>query len=119
MPIQVSLVKGVDTQAELFRLAAHFVERGQTVVNVEDRVFETLGHDRPGELLKFEHEMHVLFARLRIQVFRKTKKQNVAEKIEDRLLHRWIAAFGRSNRALDHLSILVADRLTGREISSI
>src|SRR5713101_791629 len=71
MLIQVAFVKCVDTQAELLRLAAHFVERGQTVVNVEHRVFESLRHDRPGELLEFEHEIHVLFACLRIQVFRK------------------------------------------------
>src|SRR6267378_7965544 len=108
MSIQIAFVKCLNTQAELLRFATHFVERGQTVVNVEYRVFESLRHDRPGELLEFEHEMHVLLARLRIEVFRKSEKQNVAEKIEDRFLHRRIAAFGRSNRAPDHLSIFVA-----------
>src|SRR5205814_8391781 len=119
MSIQIAFVKGLDTQSELLWLATHFVERSQTVVNVEHRVLESLRHDRPGELLKFEDEMHVLLTRLRIEVLWESKKQNVAEKIEDRFLHRRIAALGRGDRALDHLSIFVADRLAGREISSI
>src|SRR5438874_5268793 len=104
MSIQVSIVKRLDAQFELLWLAAHFVERGQTVVNVKHSVLETLRHNRTGELLKFKDEMHVLFAPLCIQVLRKSKKQNVAKKIEGRFLHCRIAAFGRGDCALDHLS---------------
>src|SRR5438445_1547084 len=82
MSIQVAFVKCVDTQPELLRLAAHFVERGQTVVNVEHRVLESLRHDRPRELLEFEHEMHVLFACLRIQVFRKPESRMSRRKLK-------------------------------------
>src|SRR5438105_4047217 len=101
MSVEVSIVKRFGAQPELLWLAAHFVERGQTIVNVKHGVLETLRHNRAGELLKFEDEMHVFFAPLCIQVFRKPKKQNVPEKIEDRFLHRRIAAFGRSDCALN------------------
>ena len=94
MSIQIAFVKCLDTQPELLRLAADFVERRQTVINVEHRVLESLRHDRPGELLEFENEMHVLLARLHIQVLRETKKQNVAEEIKDRFFHRRIATLG-------------------------
>src|ERR1700720_4490744 len=119
MSIQISFVKCIDTQPELLRFAPNFVERRKPVVNVERRILETLGHDRPGELLKSEHKLHVLFAPLRIQVFRKPEKQNVAEKIENRFLDRRVTALGGGNRPLDHLPIFVAHRLAGREISSI
>ena len=46
-------------------------------------------------------------------------ESQVAKKIEDRLLHRWIAALRRSDRPLDHVSIFVAHRVAGREISSV
>ena len=93
MSIQVLLVKRVDAQAELLRFAANFVERGKPVVNIERRILESLRHDWPGELLEFEHELHVFLARLRIQVFREAKQQDVAKKIENRFLDRGIAAF--------------------------
>src|SRR6266700_187884 len=119
MSIQVSIVKRLGAQPELLWLAAHFVERGQTVVNVKHGVLETLRHNRAGALLKFEDEMHMLFAPLCIQVLRKSKKQNVAEKIEGRFLHRRIAAFGRGDCALNYLSIFFAHRMAGGEISPI
>src|SRR5947207_2733496 len=52
LSIQVALVEFLDPQPELLRLAAHFLERSQTTVNVEHRVLESLGHDRAGSLLK-------------------------------------------------------------------
>src|SRR5205807_8374037 len=119
MSIQISFVKTVDAQPELLRLAAHFVEGRQTVVNIERGILQAFRHDRPGKLLKFKHELHVLLARLRIQVRRKTKKQNVAKEIENLFLDRRIASLGRSNRALDHLSIFIAHRVAGSEIGSI
>src|SRR5262249_1112356 len=119
MSIQIPLVKRIDAETKLLRFAADFIERRETVVNVEHRVFETLGHDRSGELLKLQDEMDVLLARLRIQIFREPKKQNVAKEIEDRFLYRRITALGGSDRALDHLAIFVAHRLARREIGPI
>src|SRR5947207_12789267 len=97
MSIQISLVKCIDTQPELLRFAAHFVERRKPVINIERRILETFCHDRPGELLKSEHKLHVLFAPLRIQVFRKLEKQNVAEEVENRLLDRPVTELGGDN----------------------
>ena len=93
MSIQIPLMKRVDAEPELLRLAANFVERGESIVNVKRRVLETLRHDGAGELLKLEHEIRVLLARLDVQIFREPKQQNVAQEIEDRFLGRRIAAF--------------------------
>ena len=41
----------LDAGAELLRLAADLIERGEPVVDVEDRVLEPLRHHRAGELL--------------------------------------------------------------------
>ncbi len=119
MSIEIPLMKRIDAESELLRLAADLVERRQPIVNIKDRVLEPFRHNRSGKLLEFEHEMHVLLARFRIEILRKTKQQDVAKKIEDRLFDRRIAPFGRGNRALDYLSIFVAHRLAGRKIRSI
>src|SRR5207302_5624937 len=103
MSIQIALMKHVNAQPKLLRVAADFVERSQAIVNVKHRVLESLRHDRPGALLKLKHEVHVLLARLRIQIFWKTKEQNVAQKIENRFFDRRIATLGGRDRALDHL----------------
>ena len=54
-----------------------------------------------------------------IEIWRKTEKQHVTQKIENRFFHRWVAALGRGDCALDDLSIFFAHGLAGREISSI
>ena len=54
-----------------------------------------------------------------IKIRRKTKEQHVAQIIKDRLVHSRVAALGRADRALDDLTIFVADRLTRRKISSV
>ena len=41
MSIQISFVKCIDTQPELLRFPAHFVERRKPVVNIECRILET------------------------------------------------------------------------------
>ena len=63
--------------------------------------------------------MHVLGARLLVQVFRETEEQNVAQKIEDRFFERGIASLRRSDRALDHGAIGVAHRPAGREVGPV
>jgi hypothetical protein len=42
-----------------------------------------------------------------IEILRGTKQQHVAQKIEDRFLHRRVAAFGCGDSALDNLPVLV------------
>src|SRR5438045_3717592 len=119
MSIQIARVKRIDTHAELLRLAADFVQRREAIVNIEHGVLEALCHDRTSELLEFEHEVRVLFSFLVIQILWETEKQNVAKKVENRFLGRRIASFSGGDGALDHLPILLADRLTRRQISSV
>src|SRR5207237_10815862 len=76
-------VKWCRTDAELLRLCAQFVERGEAVVNVKHRVLYSLGHNRPGELLKFQCEMLVRRALFRWEIFREAQQQKIAQKIED------------------------------------
>src|SRR5207253_2092935 len=92
---------------------------GQPVVNVKHRVLQTLGHDWSGGLLELEHEMGVGGACFGIKIFRKPEDQDVAEKIEDRFFNCRIPALGRSDGALDHLSILFTHRPPRREISPV
>ena len=80
---------------ELLRFAADFIERGQPVEDVKRRVLQSLGHDRPGALLKLENKVRVLGSRFLIEVFRETKEQNVAQEIEDRFFDRRVATLGR------------------------
>ena len=108
-----------DADPEMLRLAADFVQRREPVVNVKGGVLEPLRHDRPGALLKFQNEMHVRGARLVVEVFRKTEKQNVAQKIEDRFFDRRVAPFRGRDRALDDRAILLAHRLPGRDVSAV
>src|SRR6202022_2823830 len=101
---------------ELLRFAADFVQRNETIVNVKRGVLEPLRHDRAGELLELEHEMNVRFARLFVEVFRKSEKQNVAQKIENGFLDRGIATLGRRDRPFDDVAIGVAHWLSGGKI---
>ena len=55
------------TIPELLRLAAHFIERGQAIEEIKGRVLQSLGHDRPGALLKFQDEVHMLGARFLVK----------------------------------------------------
>ncbi len=63
--------------------------------------------------------MGVGSARFGIKIFRKPKDQDVAEKIEDRFFNCRVPAFGRSDGALDHLSIFFAHRPPRSEISPV
>src|SRR5207248_11739039 len=89
------------------------------VVNVKDRVLQPLGHDRSRSLLKLKNEVRVRSAFFGIEVWRKAKKQHVAEKVENRFFHRWIAALGRQDRTFHNLPILLGHRLPRREIRPV
>ena len=119
LPRDVLVVKCRNADAELLRLAADLVQRGEPVVNIEGGILQSLGHDRPGALLELENEMRVLRARFFIQVFRKTKEQDVAQEIEDRFFDRRVAALGRRDRSLDDRAIVLAHRFSGRDVGSI
>ena len=101
------------------RLAAHFVQRCQPVVNVEDGVLKPLRHDRPRSLLKLQHEIRVLGARFGVEVWRKTKEQQVTKKIEDRFFHGRIAPLRRGDGAFDNLPVFLSHGLAGRQIRSV
>ena len=68
-----------DPHPETLRLAADFIQRRKPVIDVKNRVLEPLGHDRAGDLLKLQDEMHVLGAGRVVQIFRETEKQNIAQ----------------------------------------
>src|SRR6185436_15851441 len=53
----VKTMEFIDRDAKTVRIAADVVEREQPARNVERRVLEALGHQRPGELLKAHDEM--------------------------------------------------------------
>src|SRR4029453_5835455 len=63
--------------------------------------------------------MRVSSAGLGIEIFWEAEEQYVAKKIENRFFNCRVAALGRGDCTLDHLSIFFAHRPAGREISSI
>src|SRR5437879_13893798 len=93
-------MKRFHAQTEELRFAADFVQRRQTVVDIKDRVLQSLRRDRSGELLKLENELRVRGALFFVEVFRKTKEQKIAQKIKDRFLDRGIAPFLHRQRAI-------------------
>src|SRR4029077_4533749 len=103
----------------LWRLAAHFIQRRQPVVNVKHGVLEPLGHDRSRSLLKLQNEMHVLGARLGVEVWRKAKEQHIAKEIEDRLFHGRIETLRCRDGAFDNLPVFLSHRLSGRQVRSV
>src|SRR4030095_3806782 len=50
------VVEGPQREAKAARIAAHFVERCEPVIDVEARVLHALRHDRRGELLETAEE---------------------------------------------------------------
>src|SRR5205085_7881802 len=103
----------------MLRLAAHFVERDETIVNIERRVFESLRHDWRGALLEFQDEMLMRGARFLVEVLGKTQQQNIAQKIEDRFFQGRVPPLRRRDRALDDGTVFVADRLARRDVGPI
>ena len=83
MSIKIALVERLDTYPELLRLAAHFIERGQSVVNIKHGILQPFGHDRPRSLLKLQNEMGVSSAGFGIEIFWEAEEQYVANKIEN------------------------------------
>src|SRR5437868_12371990 len=101
-------MESLDAEAKLLRLASDLVQRRQSVVNVKNRILESLRHDRAGELLKLENKLHVFRALFFVQIFRKTEEQQVTQKIKDRFFNRRIALFRRRDCALDDVAIFLA-----------
>ena len=69
--------------------------------------------------MKLKNEVRVRSAFFGIEVWRKAKKQHVAEKVENRFFHRWIAALGCDDRAFHDLPIVLGHGLPGREIRPV
>src|SRR5438034_684759 len=112
-------MKHLHAEAEKLRFAADFVQRSQPVVDIRNRVLQSLCHDRSGELLKLENELRVRGTLLFVEVFRKTKEQKIEQEIKDRFFDCGIATFRRRHRALDHRAIFLAHWFPWFEISSI
>src|SRR5437660_649799 len=112
-------MKRLHAETEELRFAADFVQRRQTVVDIRDRILQSLRHDRPGELLKLENELRMGGALLFVEVFRKTKEQKIEQEIKDGFFYRGIAPFRRRHRAFDHRTIFLAHWFPWFEISSI
>ena len=112
-------MKFIHPNPKMLGFAPDFIQRGKPVVNIERRILQPLCHDWAGALLKFQDEMGMLLARLVIEIFGKTKHENIAEKMEDRFFERRVSSFRRGDGAFDDGAVLIADRVAGVDISSI
>ena len=63
--------------------------------------------------------MRVRRASTGIEICRETKEQHVAQKIENRFVHRRVSAFGSADGAFDDFTIFFAYGLTRSEIGSV
>ncbi len=55
--LEIAGVELIRSDAELPRRAAYFIDRNETVIDIERGIFQALGHYRPGELLEFQSEI--------------------------------------------------------------
>src|SRR5215470_225237 len=85
--------------AELMEIASYLIQRNETIVSIERRVFQSLSHYRTGELLKFHGELHHGVPVRQILSLRDASQQHVAEKIEDTDVSRRAPVFGCCNSA--------------------
>src|SRR5437660_9339794 len=77
-------MKCLNTDSKPARIPANFIKRDEPVVTVKGGVFESLGHNRAGQLLKFQDELTAVPATVLAEVSRKFEQKNIAQKIEDR-----------------------------------
>ena len=75
-------------------LATHLIQRQQAGIQVESRVLDPLGGDRPRELLPAHRETQPLLPLLVAQIARRFEQQHAAEKIQRRLIVRLAWARG-------------------------
>src|SRR5690349_11380468 len=96
-----------NSRTEPLRFPSDFVQGGKPIEGVESRVFDSLGHDRTGVLLKLEHEMGMFGLRFVLEVFGETEQQQVAQKVENGFFYGWVTPLGRGDRALNDVSIFL------------
>ena len=117
-PRGVLLMKSLDGRPLRVGFAADFVQRDESVENIERRVLDPLRRDRSRGLLELEHERAAQFFIDRMCVFRRRQK-HVTQELEDRALQRRIAPSREREGAQDHARIRLVRGLRGIEVTAI
>jgi hypothetical protein len=100
---------------ELLWLAAHLIERDETIVCIEGGVFDPLCHDRAATLLKLHHEPDMRGPLLRSEIFREAQQQNSSKEIKHGFFYRRISPPRREDGTQDDSFVVVGDNsLFGR-----
>src|SRR5688572_30188873 len=111
--LRAGTVEIIYRQAEVSRIAAHFVQRNKAIETIKSRVFDTLGHHRPGQLLQTHDPLS-----LELAAFAQDK--NVAKKIEQLSVQLRPAYLGIIDGAVDDSRILIAyDSGFSADVSSV
>ncbi len=50
-------MKGIEARTELLRVSAYLVKGDESIVDLENGVFETLGHNGPCDLLESHYKL--------------------------------------------------------------
>jgi hypothetical protein len=112
------LIQGVELgeiDPELLWLAAHLIERDETIVCIEGGVFDPLCHDRAATLLKLHHEPDMRSPLLRSEIFREAQQQNSSKEIKHWFFYRRISPPRREDGTQDDSFVVVGDNsLFGR-----
>src|SRR4030095_4657722 len=82
---EVLLVKLFDRHSKLCRVAAYLVQRHQSIENVKSGVFNSFGHDGPGDLLNFHDKIDQRGMILFMEVLDVVEQQSLLDEVKDRL----------------------------------
>src|SRR5256885_15570528 len=80
----VVFVKGLEADSEPARVTTHFIKGDEPIVVIEGCVLDPLGGDCSSELLEFKDKFTASLPALPLQVSRRLKQQEPADKIDGR-----------------------------------
>ena len=100
-PFGVLLVEIRDGRSKARGISADLVERYETIVHVEDSVFDGFGHDRTRQLLELHDKFNELGPVLRTEIRHVPQQQRVAHEIEQGLRRARVALPGFRYSNLD------------------
>src|ERR1700733_9755643 len=100
------------------KLAADFIQGDQAVVTVESSVFETFGHNRTGELLKFHREGCDGVPVSGIMPLGNAGQKDLAYEIEDAGISGRTSPFGRRDSAANVAHVFIRN-FTGCNVSAV
>src|SRR5262245_49794771 len=119
LPFYVVSVKNCGSNTKSLGVAAYFVERNESVVNVEGGIFQAFGHYGSRNLLEPQRKANQLSSIVWLKVFKVMKQQDVSNEVENCLGRSRIPTSCLSDGHLNVGSILLRHRLLFDNVGAI